>query len=166
MRQFSANGQKWLKSFHILFASLWAGGAVAINVMNIFMSATDGMQLYGINLAMRMVDDFVIVPGGIGSLLTGILYAIYTRWGWFRHNWITVKWAINLFGVVFGTFWLGPWLNSLAPMSKAEGLAALSNPVYIHNKTMLFYWGMFQAITIIAALFISALKPWKSGRTV
>ena len=39
MKQFSANGQKWLKSFHLLFACLWAGGAVAVNVINFFILA-------------------------------------------------------------------------------------------------------------------------------
>lgn len=164
MKQFSANGQKWLKSFHLFFACLWAGGAVAVNVMNFFMKASNGMELYGINLSMKMVDDFIIIPGAMGSLLTGILYAVFTKWGWFKHNWISVKWGINLFGVVFGTFWLGPWLNSLPSMTRAEGMDVLSNPVYMHNKAMLSYWGLFQALTIVAAIFISALKPWKKRK--
>ena len=55
------------------------------------------MQLYGINLSMKLIDDFVIIPGGVGSLLTGLLYSIFTNWGWFKHKWVTTKWAINFF---------------------------------------------------------------------
>jgi hypothetical protein len=161
MKKFSAKGQKWLKCIHIFFASLWVGGAVTINLMNFTLKAADGMQLYGINLAMKFVDDFIIIPGALGSLITGIVYAVFTNWGWFKHNWIIVKLVINIFGVIFGTFWLGPWLNLLPKLSKIQGMDALTNTVYIHNQNMLFVWGPFQTVTIIFALFISVLKPWK-----
>ena len=165
MKKFSAKGQKWLKCFHILFASLWVGGAIAITLMSFTMKATDGMQLYGIDLSKKFVDDFIIIPGGVGSFLTGLMYSIFTNWGWFKHKWITTKWAINLFGLIFGTFWLGPWLNGMPPISKMEGLAAQANPVYTHNMNMLYLWGTFQLATVLFALFISVLKPWKRRKT-
>jgi len=164
MKKFSATGQKWLKCVHILFASLWVGGAATINIMNYSLNASDGMQLYGIHLSMKLVDDWVIIPGALGSLITGILYAIFTNWGWFKHNWIIIKLAINLFGVIFGTFWLGPWLNLLPKLSKVQGLDALTNAMYIHNQHMLYIWGPFQMATIMFALFISVLTPWKKRK--
>jgi len=42
-----------------------------------------------------------------------VVYSIFTNWGWFKHKWITVKWCINAFGMVLGTFWLGQWVNTL-----------------------------------------------------
>ena len=161
MNKLGAKTQRWLKSVHVSFACLWVGGAVTINLMNFIMTASDGMQLYGIILSMKFVDDFVIIPGAIGSLLTGLIYSLFTNWGWFKHNWIIVKWIINLTGVIFGTFWLGPWLNSLPPIVKTEGLEALANTTYLHNQDMLYCWGTLQAATIVFALFISVLKPWK-----
>ncbi len=160
----SVKGQRWLKGFHIFFACLWVGAAVTLTLMLFTVKARDGMQLFGINLSMKFIDDFIIIPGAVGSLLTALIYSIWTNWGWFKHNWITVKWIINIYGVIFGTFWLGPWLNSLVPIAKAEGLNALSNPHYLHNKTMLYWWGTFQALTIILAVFISVLKPWKKRK--
>jgi hypothetical protein len=70
---------------------LWLGGAVALTLMNFLLRADDGMQLYGINISMKLIDDFVIIPGGVGSLLTGLLYSIFTNWEWFKHKWITTK---------------------------------------------------------------------------
>ena len=161
MNKLSSKAQRWLKSVHVFFACLWVGGAITITLMNFFINASDGMQLYGINLSMKFVDDFIIIPGAVGSLLTGLIYSLFTNWGWFKHNWIIVKWVINMTGVIFGTFWLGPWLNSLPPMAKDQGLQALTNKTYIYNQDMLYCWGTFQAATIIFALFISVLKPWK-----
>jgi uncharacterized membrane protein len=164
MKNFGAKGQRWLKSFHVLFACMWVGGAITLCSKRFFITASDGGELYGILCMLTYVDDFIIIPGAIGSLLTGLLYSLKTNWGWFRHRWVTVKWCINLYGVIFGTFWLGPWLNALPPIAKAEGLNALVNPVFHHNNTMLMLFGTFQAATTVFAIFVSVLKPWKSRR--
>ena len=125
MKKFSAQGQKWLKCFHLVFVSLWVSGVVTITLMIFIMKANDGMELYGIDISKKFVDDFIIIPGAIGSFKLGtILY--FTKWGWFKHKWITVKWIITLFGMVFGTFSWGPWLNAMPPISMTKGLAALS----------------------------------------
>lgn len=160
MKKMSPRGQRWLKAFHLFFACLWVGGAFGLTLMNWFITASEGMQLYGIAGSMKFIDDFVIIPGALGCLLTGLLYSLFTNWGWFKHNWVTVKWIICLYGVIFGTYPLGPWLNGTVPIAMAEGLGALTDPLYLHNKTMLYIFGTFQASTIFFALFLSVLKPW------
>lgn len=139
---------------------------MALTFLNFACTAGEGAGLYGINLSMKFVDDFIIIPSATGSLLTGVLYAIFTRWGWFKHRWIIVKWAINIFGILFGTFWLGPWVNAMPSISQIKGLGALSDAVYLHNQTMLNCYGTFQMATIIFALFVSALKPWGGAKSV
>jgi hypothetical protein len=169
MPRIGPKGRKWLKIFHVLFACMWVGGGIVLTIMIWWVAASDGMELYGKLAAMKLVDDAVIIPGANGMLLTGLLYSLFTRWGWFKHRWIVVKWCINLYGVLFGTFYLGPWLNALPPIAREEGMAALLNPVYAHNHRMLLFWGTFQVSTLVLALFVTVLKPWKktgsSGRT-
>ncbi len=165
MKKLSAKGQKWLKGIHILFACMWVGAAIILCFMNPFLKASDGMQLYGIDVSMKFIDDYIIIPGANGALLTGLVYSIFTGWGWFKHRWIVVKWCITLFGVIFGTFWLGPWVNGLVPVSKVQGLAALADPGYLQNRHMVLYWGAFQLSTLLFALFLSVLKPWKKGKS-
>ena len=161
MKKFGLKGRQWLKGFHIFFACAWIGAGVCLALMNIGLSATDGKELYGINRSMKFIDDFVIIPAAMGSLITGLLFAIFTHWGFFKHNWITVKWVINIGGIIFGTFWLGPWLNACLPISESLGLEALSDPMYLHNKTMNMWFGLAQVLTLIFAAFISVLKPWR-----
>jgi hypothetical protein len=161
MVKLKAKGQKWLKGAHLLFACLWVGGAVSVNLMLYCLKANNGMQLYGINQSINFVDIWIIIPGNVGIILTGLLYSIYTNWGWFKHKWITVKWTIALYGMLFGIIWLGPWAESLEHISKVEGISALQNERYTTNLLMLYWWGTFQAVTIIFAVFISAIKPWK-----
>ena len=115
---------------------------------------------------MDFIHIFVIIPGAIGVLLTGVVFSLWTNWGWFRHNWISVKWVICLYGVGFGTYPLGPWMSGLDRISQEKGLAALADPTYLHNQTMLYTFGTFQAATLIFAVFITALKPWKKKEKV
>lgn len=164
MKKFSSKGQKWLKCFHLFFVSLWVGGVVAMTLMIYSMKANNGMELYGIDISKKFIDDFIIIPGAIGSFATGLLYAIFTKWGWFKHKWIIVKWAITLFGMVFGTFWLGPWLNAMPPISMMKGLDALTDTTYMHNQQMLSIWTPLTLALILFALFISVLKPWRKKK--
>ena len=161
MKKMSVRGQKWLKCFHIFFAGLWVGAAACLTLKQFFINPSDGMELYGVTSTLKFIDDFIIIPGALGSLLTALIYSIWTNWGWFRHRWITVKWCINLYGVIFGTVCLGPWLNSLPPIVREQGLSALSDAAFLENRQKLMIFGTFQALTIVLACFVSVLKPWK-----
>ncbi|WP_027192220.1 hypothetical protein [Fundidesulfovibrio putealis] len=156
-------GQKWLKSLHILFGGSWVASGVCITVMGAFQEPGNGAVLHGFDLSRKFIDDFLVIPAAVGCLLTSVAYSLFTGWGWFRHRFVTVKWCICIFGIVFGTFWLGPWLNALPPLSGTEGLGALSNRAYAEARTLNFWGALFQNATLVFALFISTLKPW--GRT-
>jgi uncharacterized membrane protein len=160
MAALKGTGQKWLKAVHIFFAALWTSGGITLILMGLFMHPGDGGTLHGIDVSKRFVDDFIVIPGAIGSLLTGLIYSIWTRWGFFRYWWVAVKWMITVGGVLFGTFFLGPWLNSLPPISADLGLAAYQNPVYMTNMELNQNWSYLQVSSVIFALVISSLKPW------
>lgn len=121
-----------------------------------------GAELFAANSAVKLIDDFIIIPAALGSLLTGLLYSIFTHWGFFRHRWVTVKWVITVATILFGTFWLGPWLNGLTAISGATGLAALQDPEYLRLRGMNTLFGYMQLSLLIATVFISVLKPWKN----
>lgn len=153
-------GLKWLKAAHLLCVCMWVGGALGILFVQHQLRA--GAELYGMDLAAKLVDDLVVIPGAMGSLATGLLYSLLTPWGFFKHRWVTVKWAITLYGVLFGTFFLGPWLNSLAPVSKALGAGAIGDYGYMRARDLNAFWGGLQVLTLLFALFISVLKPWRA----
>jgi uncharacterized membrane protein len=161
MKKLSIKGQKWLKGFHILFGCMWVGAACCLSVKQFFVNPTDGMELYGVMATMNFIDIWIIIPGAVGVLLTALIYSIWTNWGWFKHNWITVKWCICIYGVIFGTYPLGPWMSEMTAIAKMKGLAALTDPTFTHNRDMLLIFGTFQFITIAVACFVSVLKPWK-----
>jgi hypothetical protein len=161
MKKLGQGGQKWLKAFHSVFASLWVGSAIVLAVKQFFISGSTGGELYGIQSTMEFIDDFLIIPGAIGVLLTAIVYSMWTNWGWFKHKWVLVKWVICVYGIFFGTYPLGPWQSELVHIAHEKGLGALTDPVYVHNKYMLYMFGTFQVVTLIFAVVITAIRPWQ-----
>jgi len=162
MAKLSPKSQKVLKIAHIFFVCLWVGGAITLPLMKLGLHPDNGQILYGFDVTCKFIDDFIVVPGAVGCLLTGLIYSMFTGFGFFKLRWMTIKWAITILGVIFGIFWLGPWLNSLPPISKQLGLAALHDPIYQRAGTYNFTWGLFQLSTIIFATIVSVLKPQKS----
>ncbi len=164
MKKLSGRGQRWLKGLHTLSACMWVGAAIVLTTRQLSMNPENDGHLYGILATMDFIDIYIIIPGAMGVLLTGIIYSVWTHWGWFRHNWITVKWVICIYGVVFGTYPLGPWMSSLVEIAKTQGLAALNDPTFVHNRSMLLIFGTFQALTLVFAVLITALRPWRKNR--
>ena len=161
MKKLSVRGQRWLKCLHIYSGCVWVGCATTLAIMQFLVEPENGNELYGIVATLDFIDLFILVPGAMGILLTALVYSVWTNVGWFKYNWITVKWLICIFGIVFGTFWLGPWLSDMAHIAKDKGMEALTDSRYLSNRFNAMMFGTFQACTVIFAVFISTLKPWK-----
>jgi uncharacterized membrane protein len=161
MRRLSVRGQRWLKIVHLVFACAWLGGALALLLILFLARPAGGDELYAVQLCMTIVDDFLIIPGALGCLFTGVLYGIATNWGFFRHRWLTVKWIATVTVISFGTFWLGPWLNANAALAKAERAAAWMNPDFVHNQAMNMACGPVQLVVLVGLVWVSVAKPWK-----
>jgi len=83
MPKLNQKGLKWLKGFHLIAVSCWVGGAVSLILLYFLKSnVRDGGVLYGINQSIHHVDMAVVVlPGAIGSLITGLIYSLFSHWG-------------------------------------------------------------------------------------
>lgn len=162
MKKLGAKGQKMLKIIHLILAGMWVGGSLGLTLMIVCLGpAQSGSELYGYDLASKFVDDYLIIPGAIGCLLSGFLISLFTPWGFFKHRWVAVKWVLTVACILFGTFYLGPLVNGRPLMSEALGLEVLSDPAYIASQNQNFWGGIFQMAAIVFIIAISTLKPWR-----
>ncbi|MDR1656370.1 MAG: hypothetical protein LBT47_02285 [Deltaproteobacteria bacterium] len=163
MPKLGKTGLKILKTVHFITAGLWVGGAVGLNlIIFILAEGQSGGELYGYNVAAKLIDDLVIIPGAIGCLLTGLLFSLFSHWGFFKHRWVAVKWLLTVFCILFGTFYLGPKVNGQPLISISQGLAALTDPQYVANRLGNLRGGVVQVVLIVFMLYISVFKPWRS----
>jgi hypothetical protein len=49
---------------------------------------------------MELIGWYALVPLALASLLTGLVQALGTTWGLFRHYWVVFKLLINLFATI------------------------------------------------------------------
>lgn len=163
MKKLSPSGQRWLKGFHLATVGCWIGGGVALLLLYFLKNGVaDGGVLYGINRSIHHVDMMVVVlPGAIGCLVTGLTYSIFTKWGFFNHNWLIYKWIVTVVAILFGTFYLGPWETTMMEISGKLGLKALTDPDYLYNQRMNLVFGTVQVLILVVTVFISVFKPWK-----
>ncbi|HEX2966602.1 MAG TPA: DUF2269 family protein [Syntrophorhabdaceae bacterium] len=166
MKKLSANGMRWLKFFHLIAVSSWIGGCIALLFLYFLKTdVSDGSILYGINQSIHHVDMWVVVmPGAFGCLATGLVYSLFTNWGFFKHIWIVLKWIITLAAIVSGTVLLGPWENNMLELSRRLGINALTDPTYVFSEKMNFIFGLIQFAMLVFAAYLSVFKPWK-GKT-
>lgn len=165
MGKLDPRGRRVLKIFHLACAGLWIGGAAGLSLMVAALGpAQSGAELLGYDLARKFVDDFVIIPGAVGCLFSGLLISLLTPWGFFRHPWVAVKWILTVACILYGTFVLGPMINGQPGISGALGLTALADPIYLANRGNSLLGGALQLLAIFFMLVISVIKPWKKAR--
>ena len=157
----SLGWMRLLKFVHIILSSAWLASAmILVFFFTIVIPGASRADLRGILIALKAIDDWVIIPAANGILITGIVYGAFTHWGWFRHGWITAKWGITLYGILFGTFLLGPRLNRLPELAASANLDAPLPAEFAADLAFLQVWGSVQLVTLLAAYLLSVYK-WK-----
>ena len=157
---------KILKMFHILFAFGWIIGCVALCLGLLLTAPETGDELYMRSLMLKIIDDFLIIPGAILVALTGVIYGAWTNWGFFKHRWLTVKWIMTILQAVIGTFVLGPCINGNVIIADQLRDTALTDPAFLQNLDTTMTWGIGQTVCVLLYIIISVQKPWKKKKTL
>ena len=165
MKKLGSTGRAWLKGFHILFTCAWIGAGICMFLLNFVARPNNGHDLYVVMTALKLIDDWAIIPSSVGSLFTGLLISWLTPWGFFKWRWVTVKWIITIAMTLFGFFYLSPWLNQMAAISTADPLGALQDETFLTNHWLLSLSGAPMFFAMLCLVFISVFKPWKQTRS-
>jgi hypothetical protein len=153
--------KNWLVSAHVASGGIWLGTGLCLVIMGIKnVDAPNGDALHAINEISKFLDDFVIIPTATLSLITGFFLSWFTNWGFVKHYWVITKWVMTVSAIVFGTFWVGPWINAMTAISATERLQALQNPLYMFDNQGIIWGGLAINIFLLVIVTISLLKPW------
>ena len=113
---------------HLTVAIGWIGAVLAYLALGIAAAtSSDAQTVRGAWVAMELTGWYVIVPLAITSLVTGVVMALGTRWGLFRHYWVFFSLALTAFAVVVLILHM-PTVSSLADIARdadEERLASL-----------------------------------------
>ena len=86
---------------HVTSTVGWLGAVASFLALAIAgLTSQDAQTLRAAYVAMELTGWYVIVPFCFASLLTGLVQALGTPWGLFRHYWILVKLLIAILSTV------------------------------------------------------------------
>jgi hypothetical protein len=164
MAPLNPTGRLWLKGFHIFATALWVGSGICLMAMNLIARPENGYELHGVLLTLKLIDDVVLIPSAIGSFLTGLLLSWLTPWGFFKWRWVTLKWVLTIALMVFGTFWMGPWLNEMEMIAASRPDDAFADPALLGDRLRLLITAVPMLLALLVMVFISVIKPWRRHR--
>lgn len=98
---------------HIAASVAWLGGAAVLLMLglSVLTGAADPDATYA---AASLVGSTLVAPLSLTALVTGLISALGTRWGVFRHWWVTVKLATTALMAVLVQVLLLPGLQEAA----------------------------------------------------
>jgi len=79
----------------------WVGAVVAYLALDITVATSEDIAaVRAAWMAMALVVSWAIVPLALASLATGLLMALGTKWGLFRHWWVLISLVLTVLAVV------------------------------------------------------------------
>jgi hypothetical protein len=156
----NAKQKRWWVIVHVTFVIIYFTGVAGILFFAIFsVNITDRELIYAAHYFMHRFDLFLIIPGALGALTTGIWLGIGT-WGLTAYYWVITKWIGNLTTILFGSTFVSYWVQiSLVELAKEE-IPPMQNPEFLQSQQMIMV-GISMVFAILFFLtMISYLKPW------
>lgn len=161
MRKITITQRKWLLTIHILFAAIMFGGMIAFLVLGITAATTKSIDvLQACYNSMHLLAKTSVKASTIGTLITGILLSILTKWGLFKFYWIIAKELLTVIAVGIGVVGMNSWTLNAVTLISQEGDAVWQNPSFIVNIEQLFIGIFLQIICLITLYLLSVFKPW------
>ncbi len=157
MKKLSPRGYAVLKAFHLFFVSVWLGGGLCLLFILLLSLSNAGVSQ--ILATERLIHQDIVVPAVIGSLITGILFSARTNWAFFKRNWITIKYAINIIPIPTGALIFLPHLRGMIDIAKNNPANALSSPIFIYDRNVDVIFLAVQLALVVVALYLSVFKP-------
>ena len=93
--------RKFALSVHLAVSVGWVGAVVAYLAVGVAAQTSDDVQTVRSGwIAMELIGWYAIVPLAIGSLVSGLVMALGTKWGLFRHYWVLFSLALTIFATI------------------------------------------------------------------
>jgi hypothetical protein len=153
----SAPVRKLMLTAHITFSVGWLGAvAVFLALAVTGLTSHDAPLVRAAYLAMGLSGWFVIVPSSFASLLTGVVQALGTPWGLFKHYWVLVKLLLT----VGATVLLLVHMQPISYLAEVAAKADLSSTELRGLRIQLIADAVAAFVVLLAATTISVYKPW------
>jgi hypothetical protein len=120
--------RKFALAAHLAFSVGWIGALVAYLSLSVASIASqDDQTVRAAWIAMELTGWYAIVPLAIASLLTGLVMALGTKWGVFRHYWVLFSLGLTILATVVLLLHM-PDVSVLADVAREAEVGGLDGP--------------------------------------
>ncbi|GAB4365137.1 MAG: hypothetical protein Kow0042_04190 [Calditrichia bacterium] len=159
------NGKNILLSIHLLLVSMWIGTLVAMLAILLqkghpFAAA----ELAARNKTLFILSDIIIMNVSVAVAVSGLVFSLFTHWGFMRFYWIMVKWIGIIILAVIIMVWAGPAFNGMAALSDVFRETVYNKSQYqqLHTRGISAIVG--QLLFLVGIVIVSVWKPWGMRR--
>jgi len=153
-------GLQWLRVLHILSASIWFGSVVCIGGLAAIcffrLSERDFLTIA------PMIPELyrsLVLPFAVFTIIQGIVYGVFSDWGFFKHRWVLLKWCLVLFtGLCTGIGGIGQMFSVLDKVN----MSGFSGGLADGGQVMLFI--SLQVLFMLIMIVLSVFKPRKRDK--
>jgi uncharacterized membrane protein len=138
---------KLLLTAHIIVSVGWLGIVFAKLVLGLAATTSDAPEVSGALFVSMEVVNVAFPPAAIGTLVTGVLLSLGTKWGLLQHYWVATKLALTVGVIATGVF----LMDRLVQQS-------------ISAPTLLISLSVAHVLMLGIATVISVYKPWGKTR--
>ena len=139
---------------HVVAALALLGVSTVVLVAGV-QAATrdDAHDAHAVYSLLRLLTFSLDLPLAAVTLLSGVLLALTSRWGIFRHWWVIAKLAIYGATLIIGLVLISPSLDTMIDVTEA-GSSGQSGA----RSTLVFAAGV-QVVILVAAATLGVFKP-------
>lgn len=147
---------KAMLTTHITFSVGWIGTVAAFLALSIIGLVGNDELVRSCYVAMEVIAWFVIIPFCLASFLSGLIQALGTHWGLFKHWWIFVKLVLTLVATLILLLHMQP-ISYLGEVASQQSLALDE----LRNLRVRIVADAGAAILVLVAITtVSVYKPW------
>ena len=141
---------------HVASSVGWLGAlATFLALAVVGLIGRDAQTVRAAYLAMELIARSVIVPLAFASLATGIVQALGTPWGLFRHYWVLAKLLVTVLAAAV----LLAQMGSIGYVAEAAAEKALSGADLREARTSLVAHAGGGLLVLLVPVALSVYKP-------
>jgi hypothetical protein len=155
---------------HVVVSVGWLGAAAGVLALGIAgLVSEEARTVSAAYLGTEVIWRFVIVPLSFAALATGLIQALGTQWGLFRHYWVLTKFLLTSGAVILLLLHTSSLLPAL--IAAATDPSSGAHPSGAHHgglppRVHLVVAAGGTLLLLLVTTTLSVYKPWGNTRYV
>jgi hypothetical protein len=145
--------RKFALTAHVTSSVGWIGAvAVFLGLAIVGLTSENAQTVRAVYLVMEPAAWIVLVPFAFASLLTGLVQALGTPWGLFRHYWVLFKLLINVFATIVLLMYMQTFSDLASVAAASDDLGVVRNASPLLHATLAL-------LVLLVATTLAVYKP-------